>query len=64
MGQNHVKSSTKLWGFLSRRKMNEGVKSDEMYIDKKPPAVLKKKTTLLYVIPRRDKSMNFAFRFT
>ena len=43
MGQDQVKSSTKLWGFLSRRKMNEGVKSDEKYIDKKPPAVLKKK---------------------
>ena len=43
MGQDHIKSSTKLWGFLSRRKMNEGVKSGEKYIDKKPPAVLKKK---------------------
>ena len=42
MGQDHVNSSTKFWGFLSRLKMNEGVKSDETYIDKKPPAVLKK----------------------
>ena len=39
MGQDHVKSPAAFWGFLSRRKMNEGVKSVETYIDKKSPQV-------------------------